>query len=232
MRALAPDLWIADRPLRFFGIGIGARMTVIRLPGSRLLLHSPVAYSRRLAEQVEKLGTPAILVAPNRFHHLFIRGWQTAYPGAHTYAAPGVTAKRRDIGVNGTLGGPPPADWPDLVDQTLVEGFPLANEVVLFHRPTSTLVTSDLVFNVGAHSPTLTRLAFRLTGAYGRPSSTLLERFFVRDRAAFRRSLQRILEWPIVRLVMAHGAVVESGGHAALERAYSWILGGSAGRAN
>jgi hypothetical protein len=43
MRQLDSDLWVAESPMRFFGLELGARMTVIRLAGSRLLVHSPVA---------------------------------------------------------------------------------------------------------------------------------------------------------------------------------------------
>jgi hypothetical protein len=31
LRALADDLWVAERPQRFFGLEVGTRMTVIRL---------------------------------------------------------------------------------------------------------------------------------------------------------------------------------------------------------
>lgn len=180
LRELAPDLWIEDQPLRFFGVELGARMTVVGLRGGRLLLHSPIACSRELAEQVERLGSPSFLVAPNRLHHLYIHEWQAAFPACRTYVAPGVDAKRPDLQVSGILGETPLPDWSETLDQALVAGFPFANEVVFFHEPSRTLVASDLLFNVGDGSPLLTRLAFRLTGAYGRPSSTLLERFLVR----------------------------------------------------
>jgi hypothetical protein len=224
LRELAPDLWIADQPLRFFGIELGARMTVVRLPGSRLLLHSPIAYSRELAAQVEALGSPTFLVAPNRFHHLYVGDWQSAYPTCRLYAAPGLDAKRPDLELSGVLGEGASPDWSDVVDHALVGGFPFVNEVVFFHEPSRTLIATDLLFNVGARSPALTRLAFRVAGACGRPSATLLERLMIRDRAAFRRSLAHVLDWPISRIVVAHGEVVDSGGQAALAKAYAWIL--------
>jgi hypothetical protein len=231
LQELAPDLWIADQPLRFLGLEIGARMTVVRLPGSRLLVHSPIAWSPGLAGEVEALGSPAFLVAPNRFHHLYVREWHAAYPDTRVHVAPGLETKRPDLSIAGVLGEDLPSDWSGVLDQALVGGFPLANEVVFLHRPSDTLIASDLVFNVGAGSPALTRLAFRWTGAYGRPSSTLLERLAVRDRAAFRRSLERILAWPISRIVVAHGAVVPREGRAALARAYAWLLRGAGPRA-
>jgi hypothetical protein len=225
LRQLAPDLWIADQPLRFFGIELGARMTVVRLPGSRLLLHSPIAHSRELADQVEGLGSPAFLLAPNRFHHLYVHDWQVAYPTCSLYVAPGVDTKRPELTVSGILGESPLPDWSEVLDQTCVGGFPLTNEVVFFHKPSGTLIATDLVFNVGPRSPVLTRFAFRVAGAYGRPSCTVLERLLLRDRAALHLSLARILAWPISRMVVAHGEVVEADGRTALAEAYSWLLG-------
>jgi hypothetical protein len=225
IREVAADVWIAEQPLRFLGLELGARMTVVRLPGSRLLVHSPIAWSRGLAEDVERLGSPAYLVAPNRFHHLNAKASQSAYPTSRLFVAPGLESRRPDLSFERVLSGDPLPEWSDVLDQELVAGFPMTNEVVFFHRSGRTLIASDLVFNIGAQSPQLTRLAFRLMGAYGRPSTTLLERVLIRDRLAFRRSLERILCWPISQLIVAHGSIVREGGHAALADAYAWLLG-------
>lgn len=232
MRQLHSDLWIADAPQRFLGLEVGARMTVVRLPGSRLLLHSPVPAGAELVGEVEALGSVAWIVAPNRFHHLYVEQWQRACPGASLWVAPGLERKRPELSIAGVLGGAPEAGWKDALDQVLLEGFPFANEVVFFHRPSATLVVSDLAFNVGAGSPPLTRLVFRLGGAYGRLAPTLLERLLVRDRAAFRHALERILEWPFERVVVAHGAIVERGARAQLVDGYAWLLKGGAGNAS
>jgi hypothetical protein len=117
--------------------------------------------------------------------------------------------------------------WSGVLDQQLLRGFPFANEVVFFHRSSATLIATDLVFNVGSSSPPLTRLAFRLGGSYGRLSPTPLERLLVRDRSAFRDSLERVLDWPFDRVVVAHGEVSEKGGREELIRGYSWVLGGT-----
>jgi hypothetical protein len=225
MHQLHSDLWITDSPLRFLGLEVGARMTIVRLPGPRLLLHSPIAAAPELVREVKSLGPVAYLVAPNRFHHLFVGEWQRACPDASIYVAPGLETKRADLTIAGVLADEAEPGWKGQVDQVLVGGFPLANEVVFFHRPSATLIASDLAFNVGPSGAPLTRLVFRLAGAYGRLTPTLLERLFVRDRTAFRRSLERILEWPFDRVVVAHGEVSEKGGREELVRGYSWVLG-------
>ena len=226
MQQLHSDLWIADSPMRFVGLEIGAQMTMVRLPGSELLLHSPVAATVELVREVKALGPVAYLVAPNRFHHLSVGEWLQACPEASVYVAPGLDKKRPDLKIAGVLTDEPEPGWAGTIDQVLVVGFPLANEVVFFHRPSTTLIATDLAFNVGSSSPPLTGLAFRLGRAYDRLSPTLLERLFVRDRPAFRRSLERVLEWPFERVVIAHGQVSETGGREELARGYSWVLGG------
>ncbi|MCP4004300.1 MAG: DUF4336 domain-containing protein, partial [bacterium] len=192
------------------------------------LLHSPIAATPDLVREVKALGPVAYIVAPNRLHHLFISEWQRACPDALLYVAPGLDTKRADLAFEGVLGDEPEPGWKDVVDQVLIGGFPFANEVVFFHRPSATLIATDLAFNIGASSPPLTRAAFRLARTYGRLAPTLLERLLVRDRAAFRNSLERILGWPFDRIIVAHGEVSENGGREELVRGYSWILGGGA----
>jgi hypothetical protein len=60
-------------------------MTVVRLPDFKLLLHSPIAAAADLVRKVKALGPVAYLVAPNRFHHLFVGEWQRACPDASIY---------------------------------------------------------------------------------------------------------------------------------------------------
>jgi hypothetical protein len=225
MQQLHSDLWIAGSPLRFLGLEVGARMTVVRLPDSRLLLHSPIAATVELVREVQAVGRVAYIVAPNRLHHLFVGEWQRACPDALLYVAPGLDTKRADLAIEGVLGDESEPGWRGDIDQVLLRGFPFANEVVFFHRPSATLIAADLAFNIGASSPPLTRLFFRLGGVYGRLSPTLLERLLVRDRTAFRHSLERILDWPFERVVVAHGEVSEKAGREELIRGYSWLLG-------
>lgn len=225
MRRLHADLWIADAPLRFLGVEIGARMAVVRLPGGELFLHSPIAATPDLLGEVTALGPVAHLVAPNRFHHLFVADWKRECPQASVHVAPGLDTKRSDLPIAGVLSDEPEPGWSGALDQVLLRGAPLVNEVVFFHRPSATLLASDLAFNIGPGSPPWTRLAFRLAGTYGRLSPTFLERILARDRAAFRRSLERVLEWPFERVVVAHGEVCEKACREQLLRGYAWALG-------
>ena len=225
MQQLAEDLWVVDRPLRFGGLPLGTRMTVVRLPGGRLFLHSPVALDGALREALLAVGTPQWAVAPNRFHHLFIGQYREAFPAIELFAAPGLPQKRPDLRFDAVLGDQAPSAWADFLDQEWFKGFSMMNEVAFCHRASRTLLTCDLAFNLGPEAPLVTRVAFRLLGGYGRLGPTMVERVMIRDGIAARGSIERILAWDFDRIVVAHGAVLETGGREALRAGYRWLLG-------
>lgn len=225
MKQLDDGLWIADQSLRVAGVDLGARMTVVRLADGSLVLHSPIRPTKDLIDEVGALGRVAAIVAPNRFHHMFAAPWQEAFPGTPLFVAPGLETKRADLAIKGVLSDTPEPTWQGSLEQAVLHGIPLTNEVVFFHRASRTLIVTDLAFHIGPDHPALTRLLFRLSGAYGRLAPTFLERFLVRDRASFRAVIERILEWPFERVIVAHGTVLDSGGRRALGQGYAWLLG-------
>lgn len=223
VRALAADLWVEEQPLRFVGLEVGTRMTVVRLPGGGLWIHSPIEATEQRLEAVRALGKPIALVAPTRFHHLFIGAWRDAFPEASVYLAPGLAAKRPDLVPAEVLGDVAPSAWAGQLEQVAFQGFPLANEVVFLHVPTATLIATDLAFNISSRFPGTTRFMLRLMGVKGVLSPTLMERFGIRDRGAFHASFERMMAWPFERVIVAHGDIVETGGRAALAAGYSFL---------
>lgn len=79
---IADDLWVQDQPLRFLGLQVGARMTVIRTADGGLFVHSPLRPDEVLFRAVDAIGPVRAIVAPNRFHHLFIGPWAERYPAS------------------------------------------------------------------------------------------------------------------------------------------------------
>jgi hypothetical protein len=225
LRELDKDLWVAEQPLRFLGLPVGARMTVARLSGGRLWVHSPIRPVDALRAEVDALGTVRYLVAPNRYHHLFIADWMTAYPAAEAHAAPGLSKKRPEVEFTSTLDDGPVNGWAGEIDQLAWRGSPLLNEVVFLHRASRTLVLTDLAHNLGPAQPRLTRAVFCLLGGSGGFKTNLTDRLGARDRPAARASLEKILTWSFDRVIVSHGEVLPSGGAEALRRAYSWLLG-------
>ena len=224
MRSLAADLWVVERPQRFYGLEVGTRMTVIRLADGSVLLHSPVALDARLRAELDAIGPVRFVVAPNRVHHLYAGRVGETYPGARLWVAPGLERKRPDLVYVAVLGDEAPAEWRGQVDQVFFRGRPYENEVVFFHRASRTLVLCDLAFNFGPRAALPTRWLMRLIRSYGRFGPSTLDPWLIRDRAAARASLERILSWDFDRVVVAHGDVLEHGGREALRHGYRWLL--------
>ena len=223
---LGENLWVAERPQTFYGLPVGTRMTVIRLSGGRLLLHSPVALDSRLRAELDALGRVCLAVAPNRVHHLYAGAVALAYPETRLWIAPGLERKRPDLEFVALLGDEAPEEWRGEVDQIFFRGRPYENEVVFFHRASRTLILCDLAFNFGPRAATPTRLLMKLLRSYGHFGPSKLDPLLIRDRDAARQSLERILAWDFDRVVVAHGEVLASGGREALRTGYSWLLAG------
>jgi hypothetical protein len=224
LRQLAEDLWVAERPQSFYGWPVGTRMTVMRLAGKRLLLHSPVALDAGLRAELDALGDVRFAVAPNRVHHLYAGAVARAYPDARLWIGPGLERKRPDLVYEAILTDDAPEEWRDEVAQVFFRGRPYENEVTFFHRPSRTLILCDLAFNFGPGTAASTRLLMRLIRSYGRFGPSTLDPWLIRDRRAARESLERILEWNFDRVIVAHGDVLERGGHELLRRGYAWLL--------
>ena len=220
---LAANLWVTERAQRFLSIEMGTRMAVIRLDDGSLFVHSPVALGNATRSELDELGPVRHVVAPNRYHHLYIGPYATAYPEARLYAAPGLQEKRRDVRFHEVLGDEAPAAWAGQIDQLLFRALPVINEVVFFHRASRTLVVSDLVTNVQTSSSPLTRLFFRLDDSYGKFGAGRLWRLLIRDRPGASAAIDRILGWGFDRVIMAHGNVLETGGPAALRAGFAWL---------
>ena len=226
LRPLAADIWVADRPQTFYGLPVGTRMTVIRLPGERLLLHSPVALDEQLRRELDAIGRVLYAVAPNRVHHLYAGDVAKVYPEARLWVGPGLERKRPDLSFVAVLGDEPPEEWRDDVWQTFFRGRPYENEVVFLHRASRTLILCDLAFNFGPRTAAPTRVLMKLLRSYGHFGPSKLDPWLIRDRDAARQSLERILAWDFDRVVVAHGEILESGGREALREGYRWLLSG------
>lgn len=224
LRALDTDLWVAERPQRFYGLEVGTRMTVIRLAGGSLLLHSPVALDPRLCAELDAIGAVRVVVAPNRVHHLHAGRVAERYPGARLWIAPGLEKKRPDLRYVAILGDEAPPEWRGQVEQVFFRGRPYENEVVFFHPASRTLLLCDLAFNFGPGTAPVTRWLMKLLRSHGRFGPSTLDPLLIRDRAAARASLERILAWDFDRVVVGHGDVLERDGREALRRGYEWLL--------
>jgi hypothetical protein len=220
------DIWIADGPsVSFFGFPYPTRMTVVRLADGSLWVCSPTALSASLAEALDALGPVRHLVSPNKLHHLFLKQWALAWPGARLYASPGLMRRRRDLTFTRELGDAPDAAWAADIDQVIFHGSFVLEEVVFFHRASRSVIVTDLVQRFEPASLHGWRGALmRLDGLAGPDGSTPREwRLSFWNRRAARAALHQALAWNPRRMIIAHGDWVRENGAAALAHSLRWL---------
>lgn len=224
LRELADGLWIAETPLRYAGVQMGRRMTVVRLVSGGPWIHSPAPLDHDLLGELAGIGPVRFVVPASDLHgHLCMDQCRAAFPDSRLLAAPGLAEKRKDLTFDGTLGATPDPGWIDDIDQAPLKGHRL-NEVEFLHRSSRTLIAGDLIFNIGSDRPLITRLFCNGPQLRRRVGPTPLFRRGVRDRQAARASIARILGWDFDRVLPGHGDVIESGGHEAVERGLgAWL---------
>lgn len=216
---LDDDLFCVDCDAYTKGIHMRLRATIVR-HGEDLLVYSPVPVDDACAEQIDVLGRVTHLMAPNLNHHLFAAAAKQRWPDATLWGAPGLDDKLPDLPID-VIYGDDGSIFASL-EHVHIRGVRFTNEVVLFHVPTRTLMCCDVVSNI-VHEPELaTRMLWHALGAHGRCVQHRGWRWRIDDRKAHDASMQRILEWDIQRIVMAHGDVVEEEG----ARVFAEALGG------
>jgi hypothetical protein len=217
-------MFSARAHLRFYGLPMGTRMTVVKLPDGRLWVHSPILLDT-VKDDLDALGEVAFVVAPNFIHHLYVGPFLEAYPKARLFLSPKLMTKRADLVARGggELGDEAPDNtWGDVIDQAPARGSKVMDEIVFLHRPTRTLILCDLLECVHARAPRWVRVVGKLAGIYERPGPPIDMKLSFSDHAATRAFVDRVLAWDFDRVVMSHGDVIETGGKEAFRSAYAF----------
>lgn len=220
---VADRIWSLERPVWFSGARLRARTTIVRLDDGGLLLHTPAPPTDALTEQLRALGPVRWLVVPNCWHHLGAPAAAARFPEAKLAGPPSALernpALRLDLNLHDQFG----AQLPEF-EALPLQGVPFWDEIVLYHRPTQTLLGADIVCCADGEDHWTWRLGACLYGCYDRVRVPPDARKKIVDKAAAARSLRAMLDRPAQRLIIGHGAVIETGCLDQLARA--WRLEG------
>ena len=229
MQSFGQDIWTVEGDdVRMFGVvPFTTRMTVVRLASGGVWLHSPVRPTPERQRAVDGLGPAAHLVAPNKIHSLGIEPWKALYPAAKVWASPGFTTRHPDIAIDAVLTDDDDAPWGGDIDLCLIKGHSVLDEVAFLHRPSRTLIITDMLQKHEAASDGwFWRGVKRMAGIWGKGGGVPVDiRFSVRDKAAMRRSIETILGWDFDNLIIAHGHCLQGGAKDDVRRAFGRLAG-------
>jgi hypothetical protein len=234
-KPLGRNIGIVDGPFEYLTVAgvrlplpFTTRMTVVRLLNGDLFLHSPTRFDRKLADELQRLGTVRYLVSPNQFHYAHIGEWSKAFPDAIAWASPRVRERARarhlDIRFQRDLSPNPPDEWRRELDQTLFPGG-YFKEFIFFHKESESLIVTDAIINIELDKMdepwrTLTRVSGmyypRGQVFFGMRLPLLLQR-----RKA-NAAIGKIRAWRPRRILLSHGRSF----HADADEAIHRIFGG------
>lgn len=218
------QIWIKKIPLRFFGLQIGTRMTVVRLFDGSLFLHSPVRLDKNLKQELDKLGRVRFIISPNNLHHLFLGDYFSEYPLARIYASPGLPEKRKDLKFSYVLRDTPEPEWQGDLHQTIFYGPSGFSEVVFFHPASGTLILADLIMYFDEQSAPLTKIATKMFGMYNQPTPPLDFKQSLSQKFQQRLVVERILQWDFDKIILAHGRLIEKDGKKVFKETFHWLF--------
>lgn len=224
LKVVTPDqIWHAQYDIKFGPLRLSTRATFVKLNSGDLWVHSPVPVTERMFRQLVEIGPVKFVVAPNKAHHLFFRQFLEACPRAQGFIAPGLAEKIKNLEGYSILDERANAKWSEDFDSVLIEGLPVLNETVWFHRLTGTLILTGLLFCFAPRPLGLSRVVAQLLGVYDRVGMSRTMKFMVKDKAAFARSVVHIRQWEIERVIMAHDQIIEKDVAAKIDRAFEWL---------
>lgn len=205
------------------------RAVVIRLQDNSLFIHSAIALTPAIRNDIDALGTVKYLISPNHIHHLHMADWSAAYPDAKLYASPGLVPKRKDLRFGKTLStDTSEPEWEGQIEQLVFKSWNgWLDEIVFFHCESRTVIFTDMImdFNPAVFSG-VSRMTTRWNQMYRHtPRGMQLVHSF--GRASLRQALATIQNWKPEHLTVAHSPwqCVDGQEQVAkfLEAAFDWL---------
>ena len=226
LRVFGSNIWLADGPsVTVAGFRYPTRMAIIRLPDDQLFVWSPIARSEILKDEIDGLGQVTHIVAPNSLHHIHLTAWQKTFPLARVYGAPDLNRRVPELKLDEIIADHTQMAWSDWIDHVVVPGNRITTEVVFYHADSRTVLFTDLIqqFDTGWFKGWRALVA-RMDLMIGQePNVPRKFRLAFTDRKSARNALDRILAWPIEKVVMAHGRPVENNGQEVLKQTFRWL---------
>lgn len=224
MEQLEDHLWLISQPFKLGVANIGLNSSIVKLSDGSLVLIAPGRISPEQKVKIDALGPVKHLIAPNLWHHLFLAKAKALFPEAKIYRPDGLEKKQPKLNFSASLSESIDFPWLQDLGQYFIAGMPLVNEYNFYHKESKTLIVTDAFFNVQCQQGLLGTMLLKTFGTYKRPTCSKLFRFMIKDKAAFKQSIYKIMELDVERLIMSHGEVLHRDGKRLFREAYEPLL--------
>jgi hypothetical protein len=203
--------------MRFMGMELGRCVSILRLAGDELALHSTGPFSAADIEQIHSLGWVKLMLDATTMHDTYSRDAGAAVPNCAYFVPEGFPKKR--AGANSRSLADLGAETDGALQTVRLDGLRFLTEYACFHSSSRTLILCDLLFNL-VDAKGYTRWAMKyLLGVKQWPAIDRPMRSAISDKTAFQASLRQVFDWDFDRIIVAHGAGIDTNGKRVLREA-------------
>lgn len=210
------DMVFFESSLKMPLMPLPVRTPLITLSGGKVLL-SPG--SRLQADQYRKMDGVTDIVAPNLFHCAGVPKAAQKLPQAKLWVVQGGLSAKPDIKWSAEM---TEKNWPYMEELPYVAigGMPAFNEAVFVHKKSRSLLVTDLCFNMQDVHGFGPWLILSLFGTYRKLGVSRFFLKYVKDRAAFTKSLEVLFSYDFDNIIVSHGDNLTGGGRGQLLKAF------------
>ncbi|MCB0376985.1 MAG: hypothetical protein KDD33_00705 [Bdellovibrionales bacterium] len=203
--SLSKDLVFLDCERKMPLMKLPIRSVCVQLEGAKIFF-SPGSTLKK--KTLQNLSAVSDIVASNLFHCAGIEQTHNLFPEAKIWGPQGVNKTYPEIPWKGFFTQTP---WPYEEDLTHIPvlGMPMVRESVFCHKKSRTLLVTDLCFNMQESKGVGTWIILNLFGTYRRFAISKLFAGAIKDKEAFKKSMDLILQLDFDNLVMSHGLSIE-----------------------
>ena len=228
LQVFAQNIWTVEGPIVWdMGLEFPTRMTVVKLSDDSVWVSSPVPVSFETMKRINELGSIRYLIAATPRHVWRLDSWHTLFPEAQLWIArpTAVTLKKEKLPITGILSDTAPDAWAADMEQLVFKGNPLLSEVLFYHRRSRTVLLDDLIqSNPPLEGRTFRNAVFKVMGGLAPQAGVGRDmRLTFFNRTLARQSLEKLLSWDFDKLIIAHGAWVETGAKEYITKAFEWL---------
>jgi hypothetical protein len=160
---------------------------------------SPCDLPADIIETLKQDNRDLIFIAPNNFHNGHIKKMKMTFPNAQFYGP------KRSARVSGVeLKNTKELKLKD-TDIYFILGNNSLSESCFFHKPTSTLIVTDLLFNMSHKMNISTKIMMKLVGTYKRIATSRMVRASIKDKELFNTSIQTLINLAPKKVIPSHG---------------------------
>jgi len=161
---------------------------------------SPANFNDETIKYIKDSEKSIRFIAPNNFHNLHLKTMFKHFPNAHFY---GPKRSQKQSGVQ--------LEKTELLASTetlvpvFIQGHELLSETCFLHKPSESLIITDLFFNMHHKMNIQTSMAMRLVGTYHKFGMSRMLKKAINDKKLFKTSLLELEKLSFKKVLLNHG---------------------------